>query len=37
MVYSAKHSPYGKKTHGQLQQSMRMEQSQFNAETKKKD
>ncbi len=27
--YSAKHSPYGKKTHGQLQQSIRMEQSQF--------
>jgi hypothetical protein len=30
--YSAKHSPYGKKTHGQLRQSIRMEQSRFNAE-----
>jgi hypothetical protein len=31
-IYSAKHSPYGKKTHGQLRQSIQMEQSQFNAE-----
>ncbi len=36
-VYSAKHSPYGRKTHGQLRQSIRMEQSRFNMETKKKD
>jgi hypothetical protein len=31
-VYSAKHSPYGRKTHGQLRQSIQMEQSQFNVE-----
>jgi hypothetical protein len=31
-VYSAEHSPYGKKTRGQSQQSIRMEQSRFNAE-----
>jgi hypothetical protein len=31
-VYSAKHNPCGKKTHGQLRQSIQMEQSQFNAE-----
>jgi hypothetical protein len=31
-VYSAKHSPYGKMTHGQLQQSIQMEQSRFNVE-----
>ncbi len=36
-VYSAKQSPDGRKTHVQLQQSIQMEQSQFNAETKKKD
>jgi hypothetical protein len=36
-VYSAKQSPDGRKTPGQLQQSIRMEQSQFNVETKKKD
>ncbi len=43
-VYSTKQSPDaakqsldGRKTPGQLQQSMQMEQSQFNAETKKKD
>ncbi len=36
-VYSAKQSPDGRKTPGQLQQSIQMEQSQFNAETKKKD
>jgi hypothetical protein len=29
-VYSAKNSPYGKMTHGQLRQSIQMEQSQFN-------
>jgi hypothetical protein len=31
-VYSAKHSSYGRKTHGQSRQSIRMEQSQFNTE-----
>ncbi len=31
-VYSAKHSPYGRKTHGQSRQSIRMEQSRFNTE-----
>jgi hypothetical protein len=31
-LYSAKHSPYGNMTHGQLQQSIRMEQSWFNME-----
>jgi hypothetical protein len=36
-VYSAKHSPYGRKTHGRLRQSIQMEQSQFKVETKKKD
>ncbi len=35
-VYSAKHSAYVRKTHGQLRQSIQMEQSQFNVETKKK-
>ncbi len=34
-VYSAKHSPRGKKTHGQLRQSIQMEISQFNMEIKK--
>jgi hypothetical protein len=36
-VYSAKQSPDGRKTPGQLQQSIQIEQSQFNVETKKKD
>jgi hypothetical protein len=36
-VYSAKHSPYGRKTHGQSRQSIQMEQSQFNVEINKKD
>jgi hypothetical protein len=36
-VYSAKQSPDGRKTPGKLQQSIQMEQSQFNVETKKKD
>jgi hypothetical protein len=36
-VYSAKQSPDGRKTPGQLNQSIKMEQSQFNVETKKKD
>ncbi len=36
-VYSAKHSPRGKKTHGQLRQSIQMEISWFNMEIKKKD
>jgi hypothetical protein len=34
-VYSAKQSPDGRKTPGQSQQSIRMEQSWSNAETKK--
>ncbi len=36
-VYSAKHSPYGRKTHGQSQQSIQMKQSQFKAEINKKE
>jgi hypothetical protein len=36
-VYSAKHSPYDRKTHGILQHTIQMEQSQFNTEMKKKD
>jgi hypothetical protein len=36
-VYYAKQSPDGRKTPGQLQQSIQMEQSRFNVETKKKD
>jgi hypothetical protein len=36
-VYSAKQSPDGRQTPGQLQQSIKIKQSQFNAETKKKD
>jgi hypothetical protein len=35
-VYSAKQSPDDRKTPGQLQQSIQMEQLQFNVETKKK-
>ncbi len=33
-VYSTKHNPCGKMTHGQLQESIRMEQSWFNVEIK---
>ena len=36
-VSSTKQSPDGTKTPGQSQQSIQMEQSQFNVETKKKD
>ncbi len=36
-VYSSKQSLDGRKTPGQLQQSIQMEQSRFNVETKKKD
>ncbi len=35
-VYSAKQNPDDTKTPGQLQQSIRMEQSRFNAETTRK-
>ncbi len=37
VIYSARQSADGRKTPGQLQQSIQMEQLRFNAETKKKD